>query len=148
MKMITGLRGGAMGVVSGIKGWCLAGAMGGLGRMLASSWTTADVTILLYTGLVGLVLGMMAGAAVGAAYGFAAGAASGRWHGRTPAWWWGLAFLVGASLGWLMVPERPWLGALLGLLLAPLAARISQRDFERIVALQGEGEQGSRGVRE
>lgn len=138
MKMITGLRGGAMGVVSGIKGWCLAGAMGGLGRMLVSSWATADVTILLYTGLVGFVLGMMAGAAVGAAYGFVAGAASGRWHSHTQTWWWGFALLVGASLGWLMAPERPWLGTLLGLLLAPLAARISQQDFERIVDMQRE----------
>ena len=136
MVPMTALRGGAMGIVSGIKGGCLPGALGGMARMVASSIGVGEWSIMLYMALMGLVLGMMAGAVIGAAYGFTSGLLSGRWPAHTAVWWWGMALPGGTFLGGRMVPTQPWLGAAVGLLLALLAPPLSLRDFRHILAQQ------------
>lgn len=144
-NQINGLRGGAMGMVSGVKGGALAGALGGLGQMVAQSWTTGEWSAVVYTALLGLTLGLMAGAVVGLGLGVVAGAVSGVWLGRGRAYavpwvWGGLAAVWGCWLGWQMVGHIA--GAAVGLLLGLLAAGVSQRDFQQVVQMQTETEAG------
>lgn len=102
---MTFLRGGAIGLTSGLKGGALAGGLGGAVLMALQVAAGESGVVIAYTTIVGLTTGMMGGAFVGAVVGLLLGGMTGRLWGQLPP-----AVLQG---GWI---------AVIGLLSAALTA--------------------------
>lgn len=137
-QLLGPLRAAAIGLVSGIKGGSLAGAIGGAILMLASVSDVALGSYRLYILVLALTTGGMAGALLGALYGIASGALSGLSHGRLlqRLIWLGLAMLGGGSIATAAWASNRPMAALIGAACGLLGGLVSERDFVRLVAMQ------------
>lgn len=137
---ITGLRGGVMGAVSGLKAGAVTCALGGVLLMIPAIFTIGLDWAVGLTLVIGLTYGMMFGSLAGTAVGFLAGGLSGLGLSRKQNWiplsWFGLSLLAGGLLGSFILGNFSVWGELLGLLCGLLAGWIGQRDFQRVLALQ------------
>lgn len=140
-KQITPLRSASMGIVSGIKGGFVMGALAGGTIMVLHVLGTEQFPTLIYVLITGMTSGSMAGAVMGAFMGFLSGAFCGALWQRDNAalaiWpWFAWGAICAGLVGFMLFVTRPWLGALLGLLCGLAAAWLAQRDYQRIFALQ------------
>ena len=138
---MTPLRGAAIGLVSGLKGGAVSGALGGGLLLLSSTVVTGAWRVMLFSLILGLTTGLMAGVIFGALTGLAAGALCGRLLTARPESdirrvWLPLAAATTAGLGGWFYRDPIVLGLLIGGGLGLLAGRISSRDFARVSALQ------------
>ncbi len=141
---VDALRGGAIGIVSGIKGGALSGAIAGILLAVSTTLTAGEWIAVLFATLAGATYGGMGTAVVGAIWGSLSGALS-AWllirsgeTNRIPYLWWGMGTAVGLFAGWyFVVPVSP-LAIVLGGLCGWLAGWVGGRDFVRVVATQDE----------
>ncbi len=140
---ITALRGAAIGLVSGFKGGAAVGAPGAMLLMLATTAGTGQWRIILFSAILSLTTGLMAGALLGAVLGAVTGwTFSAVRRVRPDLRPWPLWLLAcgggGAAMGWLFAPGGWAGGVAIGAALGLLASWLAGRDFDRVVALQGE----------
>ncbi|MCA9979785.1 MAG: hypothetical protein KDD89_03110 [Anaerolineales bacterium] len=141
---VDALRGGAIGVVSGIKGGALSGALAGILLALSASLISGDWMVILFAILVGATYGGMGMAVVGAVLGSISGTLSGFILVRqndtqfVPAVWWGTGLLTGLVAGWFFITPFSWLAILLGGVCGLLGGWASGRDFLNVVLSQEE----------
>ncbi|MFK7801306.1 MAG: hypothetical protein AB8G95_06725 [Anaerolineae bacterium] len=146
-NIINVIRTGSIGGVSGVKGGSFAGAIGGGILMiltgLASLSTPAGFGFVIFSTLIGLTTGMMTGALIGYFVGWFNGAVS-SWGEQEPeldmkrvnAVWHVTLIIVWAITGYYLFQQVPLVGAAGGALAGILAARISIKDFVKMIDVQ------------
>ncbi|MDJ0757629.1 MAG: hypothetical protein QNJ45_29110 [Ardenticatenaceae bacterium] len=143
---ITLLRGGAIGLISGVKGGALAGALGGALLMPLRVAAGEPSMVVAFTTIVGLTTGLMAGAVFGGVIGIGIGGVSGSFWPSTPrslisAVWLIVAVGVALTLAGLLTGQWQPGPLLMGALCGLLGGWWSGRDFVRVAQAQHDDEQ-------